>query len=364
MKHQKYIKEFTAAWFSVVMGNGGFALVLNHFALDFPFLHSLGAFLWSLDIFLFLLFAILFILKFSFHPHHFMLMLRHPIQPLFLGCIPMALLTIVNGFLAFGVSFYGEELAVNMATALWGLSVFFALIVAWLVPFAMFLLQEHSQDSLTPVWLLPLVAGEVAATSGGLLLPHLAASLQYPVFFVSLSLWATSVFLALGVIALFFKRLVIHSLPEAALAPSIWLVLGPIGTAVLGLMTLGQGSLALARSPEASLHQMVSLLPGGALFIAILFWGFGFWWLVTALVSTIYHSFRGIPFGLSWWAFTFPLSVYTLGTLAIADASGALIFKFTGVACAILLLFFWVRVALQTCWGAMNQSLFSDPSIK
>ena len=46
---------------------------------------------------------------------------------------------------------------------------------ASLIPFLMFTRQKHAIDQMTAVWLLPVVAGEVVAASGGLLAPHIAA---------------------------------------------------------------------------------------------------------------------------------------------------------------------------------------------
>ncbi len=40
-----------------------------------------------------------------------------------------------------------------------------------LIPYLMFTRQDHSIDQMTAVWLLPVVAAEVAAASGGLLAP-------------------------------------------------------------------------------------------------------------------------------------------------------------------------------------------------
>jgi tellurite resistance protein TehA-like permease len=50
----------------------------------------------------------------------------------------------------------------------------------------MFTRQSHTIEQMTGVWLLPVVAAEVAAVSGGLLAPHLAdAHLQLTVLVMS-----------------------------------------------------------------------------------------------------------------------------------------------------------------------------------
>src|SRR5215471_12556061 len=116
---------------------------------------------------------------------------------MFLGAIPMGLATIINGLLIFG----GGETAVWIAHGLWWLDVAMSVACGLLVPFLMFTLQDHSFEKMTAVWLLPIVAAEVAAASAGLLVPHLAdprAGLQMLV--LGYALWAVSVPLAMGIL--------------------------------------------------------------------------------------------------------------------------------------------------------------------
>ena len=72
-----------------------------------------------------------------------------------------------------------------------------------LVPFLMFTRQDHSIEKMTAVWLLPVVAAEVAAVSGGLLVPHLAdpqAALR--MLALGYALWGFSVPLAMGILVI------------------------------------------------------------------------------------------------------------------------------------------------------------------
>ncbi|ODN43198.1 TDT family transporter [Piscirickettsia litoralis] len=363
MKNTKFIQQFTPNWFAVTMGTGGTALVLNHFAKALPLLGHIAAIIWLVNIILFITFSFLLTLRFITHPHHIRLMLAHPVQPLFLGCIPMGLITIVNGFMSFGCHLFDPSLAFSIAHGLWWLDVALSLFISWLIPFAMFMLQDHELKTMTPVWLLPLVACEVAASSGGLLIPHISTTIRPWVFVVSWSLWSISVLLAFGVIAIFFKRLVLHSLPDKMLAPSIWLVLGPIGTGVLGLITISQAAGALVGHYPAVMQQMLEILPSIGLWAAIVLWGLGFWWFITALVSTAYHWSKGMEFSLSWWAFTFPLAVLTLGTFAIADHTQMAFFNIAGIIGATLLVIFWLNVSYKTLIGTFNQTLFSAPCL-
>jgi tellurite resistance protein TehA-like permease len=104
----------------------------------------------------------------------------------------MGLATIINGLLVFG----GGETAVWMVHWLWWLDVAMSVACGLLVPFLMFTLQDHSFEKMTAVWLLPIVAAEVAAVSGALLVPHLSPSEAFLVLILCYALWAFSVPLA------------------------------------------------------------------------------------------------------------------------------------------------------------------------
>ena len=99
---------------------------------------------------------------------------------------------------------------------------------------------------MTAVWLLPLVAAEVAGASGGLLAPHLAdAHHQFVVLATSYVLWAYSVPVAFGILAILILRMALHKLPHEAMTASSWLALGPIGTGALGMLVLGADAPAI-----------------------------------------------------------------------------------------------------------------------
>src|SRR5579864_1362694 len=103
----------------------------------------------------------------------------------------------------------------------------------------MFTRQQHSLDRMTAIWLLPIVAAEVAAASAALIAPHLPAAEGFLLVVLGYILWAYSVPLAMSILVLLFLRLALHKLPQRDMAASAWLALGPIGTGALGLLALG-----------------------------------------------------------------------------------------------------------------------------
>lgn len=356
------IRQFTPNWFTVSMGTGVVALIVSEFPMLKALTWQLGTGLWYFNILLFVLFSVLYGLRWAFYPHEAKQIFQHPSMSLFLGTIPMALATILNGFLKYGQPLYGDT-AVQIAQTLWYADVVLALLVAWAVPFAMYRHQEHALQQMTAVWLLPIVACEVAASSGGLLLGHLAADTHaVAILLGSYVLWGVSVLPAFAILTILMLRLVLHKLPEKELAVSSWLALGPIGTAALALLVLGHQAPTLMAS--LGLAQLGQLFHQAGILASLILLGFGLWWLGIAVLTTLHHAKQDLPFNLGWWGLTFPLGVYTLAILTLAQQLNLAFLYAVGYAFATILMLLWSLVATKTAQGFYQGHLFFSPCLK
>ncbi|HRB83764.1 MAG TPA: TDT family transporter [Acinetobacter johnsonii] len=356
------IRQFTPNWFTVSMGTGVVALIVSEFPMLKALTWQLGTGLWYFNILLFVLFSVLYGLRWAFYPHEAKQIFQHPSMSLFLGTIPMALATILNGFLKYGQPIYGDT-AVQIAQTLWYADVVLALLVAWAVPFAMYRHQEHALQQMTAVWLLPIVACEVAASSGGLLLGHLAADTHaVAILLGSYVLWGVSVLPAFAILTILMLRLVLHKLPEKELAVSSWLALGPIGTAALALLVLGHQAPTLMAS--LGLAQLGQLFQQAGILASLILLGFGLWWLGIAVLTTLHHAKQDLPFNLGWWGLTFPLGVYTLAILTLAQQLNLAFLYAVGYAFAAILMLLWSLVATKTAQGFYQGHLFFSPCLK
>ncbi|GKQ45682.1 MULTISPECIES: TDT family transporter [Pseudomonas] len=355
------IRQFTPNWFAATMGTGILALALGQlpFAAQWP--KALGEALWFFNIVLFCLFTLMYASRWVLFFDEAKQIFGHSTVSMFFGTIPMGLATIINGFLLYGLPRWGDGV-VALAEVLWWIDVAMALACGVLIPYMMFTRQQHSIDQMTAVWLLPVVAAEVAAASGGLLAPHLAdASAQFTMLITSYVLWAYSVPVALSILVILLLRMALHKLPHESMAASSWLSLGPIGTGALGMLVLGNDAPAIFAA-----HGMASIgvvAEGIGLIGGVLFWGLGLWWMVLALLITGRYFREGIPFNLGWWGFTFPLGVYAVTTLKLGSMLHLTFFSFFGVALVLMLTVMWMIVAAKTLAGAYRGNLFVSPCI-
>ncbi|MCO8314486.1 TDT family transporter [Pseudomonas mandelii] len=355
------IRQFTPNWFAATMGTGVLALALAQLPVSTPGLHAFAEGLWLFNIALFVVFTAMYAARWVMFFDEARRIFGHSTVSMFFGTIPMGLATIINGFLVFGLPRWGDEV-IHLAEVLWWLDVAMSLACGVLIPYMMFTRQEHSIDQMTAVWLLPVVAAEVAAASGGLLAPHLAdAHSQLVVLVTSYVLWAFSLPVAFSILTILLLRMALHKLPHENMAASSWLALGPIGTGALGMLLLGADAPAIFAAN--GLPGIGEIAAGLGLVAGITLWGFGLWWMLIALLITVRYLRAGIPFNLGWWGFTFPLGVYSLATLKLANTLNLTFFSVFGCVLVAMLAVMWLIVAKRTVQGAWRGELFVSPCI-
>ncbi|MDD0975617.1 TDT family transporter [Pseudomonas fontis] len=356
---REVIRQFTPNWFAATMGTGVLALALKQ--LSIPALDGLAEGLWVLTIGLFVLFTFLYTARWVMFFDEARRIFAHSTVSMFFGTIPMGLATILNGALLFGLPRWGDGI-LPWVEALWWFDVGLALLCGVAIPYLMFTRQEHSIDQMTAVWLLPVVAAEVAAASGGLLAPHLVdVHRQFQVLITSYVLWAVSLPVAFSILTILMLRMALHKLPHENMAASSWLALGPIGTGALGMLVLGgDAPMIFAANGLGGLGEIAR---GIGLIVGIVLWGAGLWWLLTAVLITWRYMRNGMPFNLGWWGFTFPLGVYALATLKLAAWLQLGFFQIMGYVLVAALAGLWLLVASRTVRGAWRGELFVSPCI-
>ncbi len=359
---REVVRQFTPNWFTATMGTGILALALNQFPLAVPGLHSVAQALWMFDIVLFCVFVLLYGARWAMFPGEAARIFGHSVVSMFFGAIPMGLATLINGLLAFGPPHFGAAATTAWAEGLWWADVAMSLACGVAIPFMMFTRQRHSIDQMTAVWLLPVVAAEVAAVTGGLLAPHIAEpGYAFGVLAVSYALWAYSVPIALSILVILVLRMAIHKLPHASMAASSWLALGPIGTGSLGLMVLGAaGPKLFAAQGLASVGPVAA---GIGVVGGLALWGYGVWWLLLGVLITLRYLRDGLPFNIGWWGYTFPVGVYAVATLRLGSGLHLGPMTAFGGVLVVALAAMWGVVAARTVAGAWSGKLFVAPCL-
>ncbi len=220
----------------------------------------------------------------------------------------------------------------------------------------MFTRQDHAIEKMTAVWLLPVVASEVAAASAGLIAPHLNVANAETLVYSGYVLFALSVPLALMILTILVLRLAQHKLPAAELGVSMFLPLGPLETGALALLQLGEAAPRVLQAQ--GLGELAPVAVGIGLVGGVMLWDFGAWWLALATLTTVRFLKMGLPFNLGWWGFTFPLGVFTAANFGLAALTYMAFFTTLGHVLVVALVALWLLVTSHRAHGAWHGHLF------
>lgn len=340
------LRGFHPGWFGAVMGTAVIGIIAYQNPGGAPGLadaaHALGVAMVALGAALAVVLGVPYVVRWVRHPEAAMSDLRSPFAGALYGTFPGGILVLVVGLATVGPSL-GAPDAVTATIAVLGI-VGIVLAFAISVVFAYLLFVEHQVGPHTAngAWFIPPVVNIIVPLALLPLLPHVAVADAATLLAVGYAFFGMGLLLFLLVASLLYDRLVFHPLPAAPLAPSLWIGLGPVGVGSLVLLRLAQAGAPLWGAGAATVGTLSTLA-------ATALWGFGLWWLAAAaLLLAGYLRRGGLPFGIGWWAFTFPLGAFAASTLGLARAWSSNLLEGFAVLLFLLLVGFWLLVTAGT----------------
>ena len=277
----------------------------------------------------------------------------NPVMAQFWGAPAMALMTVGTGTLLLGRDWMGLGAAIDVDWVLWGLGAALGLVTACWIPYLMMTRHEIAPDGAFGGWLMPVVPPMVAAANGALLIPYAAAGqARLTLLLGCYAMFGISLFASVIIITLLWGRLVTYKTLAAVMVPTSWIVLGPLGQSVTATGNLAKVAGLTLHAPYATGADVFALLYG------VPTWGFAMAWLVIAAAITLRAVRKGMPFGLTWWSFTFPVGTCVTGTIGLAARTGADVWRYGAAVLFLLLLAAWLVVAARTVRDGARGRLF------
>ncbi|MEE1752581.1 TDT family transporter [Streptomyces sp. SP18CS02] len=337
-------------WYAAVMGTAGVANAGATLPLDAPGLRGACAALWTLSLLALLMLLAARALHWAHHRDQAREHLLDPAVAPFYGCLSMALVSVGGGALIVGHDWIGLPAAVRLDAVLFAAGTGIGLVAAVVVPYLM--VVHHKVESASPVWLVPVVAPMVSAALGPLLVPHLpAGQWQQTLLAACYGMFGLSLLATLVMLPLVFGRLVTGEPLPAALTPTLFLVLGPLGQSTTAANTFADAAPGLPYAPALAVLYGVPVM------------GFALLWLALAGAMALRARRRGMGFTMTWWAFTFPVGTCVTGAEGLAQHTGLAALRWLAVGLYVLLVAAWLVAAERTLRGLLSGALLAAPRV-
>ncbi|KAA1476001.1 hypothetical protein DENSPDRAFT_842864 [Dentipellis sp. KUC8613] len=371
------VRHFTPAWFAVNMGTGAVSILFQNYPYgnETDGMRVMSAIFFFLNLLLFVIFTTTTILRYIAFPDIWSLMIRHPVQSLYLGCFPMGGATILTVAITLFYNTYGFGGTGFLYTiwAFWWLDVAVSILCCWALIHVAFVYQDHSLKTMTAVWVLPVVSLIVASSTGDVIASamhpispvHALITVTFCVFMVSIGLS-----LALMILTIYLYRLMVHGPPPGASVISCFVPLGPTGQAGFSFLLIGQIfqkflPVAGSISPFLGSTQIGEIIYGVCVCIGFGLWSLSTMWLIYALlgVQQVVRQSR-FPFKVPFWGLIFPNGVYANLTIELYRVFNARFFRVWGAIYGAITLALWTAVFLRTLWMVRYGEIFEAPCLE
>lgn len=345
--------NLTPNWYASIMGTGIIAVAAVTLPWQPPGLHIGAIAIWALDAVLLVGLTAATVIHWIRYPGAARRHLLNPVMAHFYGAPPMALLTVGAGTILLGRDVLGLRTAVDIDWILWSVGTVTGLAAAAVVPYFLFTRHTIGPDSAFGGWLMSIVPPMVSASTGALLVPYAPAGQARLALLLSCyAMFGMSILASIVTIALIWNRLAHYKTGDAAMVPTLWIVLGPLGQSIAAANLLGTVAHQALPAPYATALQAFGIVYG------VPVWGFAVLWGAIAGAITVRTIREHLPFSLTWWSFVFPVGTVVLGSSELALHTGSNLFHGAAVVFYIGLVAAWITVALRTARGSLRGTLF------
>lgn len=367
-----FLLHLSPIWFAMSMGTGITAVILQLLPYQFHGLETIALVFFAITLFFYLFFLFLSVIRFLLWPQVFWLLLLHSTHSDFLGCVSMSLSTIID----FCVAHFIKEREGSFryfVWALWWLNASFTTILCFGLTFLKTTRHAQYLNSITGIWLLPMVALIVVASAGGVV------SETLPIHYAKMTIILSYMMLGAGwsliffTLTLYYARLIFHKVPPAAIIITVFIPLGPCAQACFGFLRLasaiqnvyknsGQSIFGAGLvSPENARLMDLAIQACSAL-LAVSMWGFAFFWLCMALTIWVdTWMATKLKFNLGWWGACFPMGVYALATIEMGTALDSGSFKVLGVVLTLATIAIWLFLVSLSLFYVARGKLYVYP---
>lgn len=345
------VKHFNPAWFASVMGTAVIPLALSF--IKTPIVRPVAAFFMVSSIVMFTIIFIPWLIRFFSDFEEVKKDFNHPIAGNFFPTMPISLIVLALDFLKYPDLLFPVHLSRSIALYLWIAGAIGIYLFGFIILTTIFKHRGIELSHANFGWYIPPVSKLIIPVAGFELVSHFP-NLMELTFGLSIISLGVGFFLFIFVGAAVYHRYIYHELPMSRFASTFFIGIAPtaiIGVIVFKMMHLFAHTNALDISSE--------IFTPLAKLTLLVNWGFSLWWMVMAIIVTIYYIRQiELPYALSWWAFTFPLGAQCVATGIVKNMTKWSFAGFSYGLTLALMLFLWFLVFVRTIKGIASGTLF------
>lgn len=339
-------RDVTPNLFTTVMGTGIVATAAATLPVQFVGLRVFATIVWASAAFVMIALTVALAVHWTVHRVHALAHSANPVTVQFYGAPPMALLTVGAGAELLGGDILGNATAMAVFATLWTAGTVLGVLASVTVPYLMITTHDHTDVAALPAWLIPVVPPMVSASTGALLLPHVAPGQGRSAMLVGCyALFGLSLVVGMLTVALVYGRLLHRGAPAAQAAPTIWITLGIVGQSVTAAVLLGNDAALVFTGDDATIATGLRVF---GIVHGLVMGGFGVFVFALAAAVTMRSLRREPSFSMSWWSFTFPIGTCVTGATALGGALGSAAVDAVAVVLYVVLVSAWAVVVART----------------
>lgn len=348
-------EHVTPNWFASVMGTGIVATAAATLPTRPVGLHTAATIVWAVAAAALIGLCGAFASHWIRHRSRARAYARDPVMVQFYGAPPMAVLTVGAGTALLGPDVLGTDLATAIFVVLWTIGTVGGLLTSVLVPYVMITRHDHEDTVALPAWLMPVVPPMVSASTGALLIPHVAeGQWRLTMLAACYAMFGLSLVVGLVTVTSVYSRLLHGGVLTAQAAPTVWITLGVVGQSITAANLLGHDAAVVFTGSQLAVANGLHVF---GIAFGLVMGGVGAFVFVLATALTVHAARRGMSFSLTWWSFTFPVGTCVTGATALGAALNAEAIDALAVILFVLLVGAWTVVAVRTVRGTWDGSL-------
>lgn len=284
MIHSTRLNHFPIMMFAITMGLSGIAIVYQKATLWLGLPSSINLTLIILATLIFITIASTYALKILFYFEAVIQEFNHPIRINFFATVSISLLLF---------SIIYSEISITLSSILWYIG---ATLQTFLTFYTINFWMRKNIDitHLNPAWFIPIVGNVIVPIGGESFVPF---TILFYFFTVGIFFWII-------LLPIIMNRIIFHQPLTHKFIPTLFIMIAP---------------------PSISFMSYIKLTGDFDLFASFLY-NIGLFFTLLLLLKI--NDFIKLPFFISWWAFTFPLTAITIASLLAYHTTHILLYSY------------------------------------